>query len=325
MLLRRAAATLATTLAVLAATAALTGCDDGPPGATVGNPDATADSSTGGASAGATNEPDTSPYPTYVALGDSYTSAPGVPETELQSGCLRSNGNYPSLVAAQLRARHDTTFVDVSCSGATTLSLVGSQRAADRVIPPQFEALTPETSLVTVGIGGNDLELFTTMVGGCVTVAQQDPEGAPCRDYMEETGKEKDLLLEKIDKIAARVTSALKGVRDRSPQAEVVLVGYPQPVPAKGRCKMLPLAEGDYPYVRRIVTELGDALKGAARKAKASYVDLLGPSKGHDICAGEDAWVNGIAPDVNRALAFHPFAEEQQAVADLVLAKLRRS
>jgi len=102
----------------------------------------------------------------------------------------------------------------------------------------------------------------------------------------------------------------------------VVLVGYPQAVPAKGRCKILPLAKGDYPYVRSILVALDKALATAAKKGKATYVDLLGPSKGHDICAEDDAWVNGIATDVNRALAFHPFAEEQQAVADLVLKAL---
>jgi hypothetical protein len=45
-------------------------------------------------------------------------------------------------------------------------------------------------------------------------------------------------------------------------------------------------------------------------------------SKGHDICAGPDAWVNGSNTDLTRAIAFHPFAEEQQAVADLIMRKL---
>ena len=48
-------------------------------------------------------------------------------------------------------------------------------------------------------------------------------------------------------------------------------------------------------------------------------------SAGHDICAGADAWVNGINTDLTRAVAFHPFAEEQQAVADLILDELDES
>jgi lysophospholipase L1-like esterase len=303
MLVRRTVAVLA-----LAALGASTGCDDGPPGASVGNPSA---------SSGATRASNLA-YPTYVALGDSYTAAPGVPQTEQETGCLRSNGNYASLVANQL----ESDFVDVSCSAATTVALAGAQHSADHVYPPQFAALSADTSLVTLGIGGNDLELFQTMVGTCGQFGLSDPDGSPCRDYMKDAGKKLDLLVEKIDKISGRVKAALKGIHDRAPQARVILVGYPQPVPAKGTCRILPIAKGDYPYVRGIVVKLNNALRTAAKKAKADFIDMVKASKGHDICAGSDAWVNGVNTDLMRALAFHPFAEEQQAVADLIMRKL---
>jgi hypothetical protein len=35
--------------------------------------------------------------------------------------------------------------------------------------------------------------------------------------------------------------------------------------------------------------------------------------------------VNGINTDLMRALAFHPFAPEQEAVADLIMAKLDKA
>ncbi len=300
---RSLAALLLLTLATLA------GCSDDSPPTTVSKP-------TPSASAPGQD----SPYPTYVALGDSYTAAPGVPQTEQESGCLRSNGNYANLVASRLKSQ----FVDVSCSGATTLSLVGAQQVSNQVVPPQYAALSPDTSLVTIGMGGNDLDLFQTMVGVCAQLALNDRDGSPCRDYMADAGRKGDLLLEKIDKIQDRVTSALEGVRNRAPQAEVVLVGYPQPVPAEGRCQILPLAVKDYPYVRGIVVKLDQALRAAAKEAQVEYVDLVEVSAGHDICAGEDAWVNGVNTDLMRALALHPFAEEQQAVADLVLQKLKK-
>jgi lysophospholipase L1-like esterase len=296
-------------LVAVACLGTLAGCDDGPPPASVGNPTA---------SARATTSPANARFPTYVALGDSYTAAPGVPQTEQETGCLRSNGNYASQVANQLKS----DFVDVSCSGASTVSLVGAQQANGHVLPPQFAALSPDTSLVTLGIGGNDLQLFQTMVGTCGQLALSHPKGSPCRDYMADAGKKKDLLVEKIAKVGDRVTSALKGIHDRAPKAKVVLVGYPQPIPAKGSCRILPIAKGDYPYVHGLVVRLDDAMRDAARKAKAAFVDVLKASKGHDICAGADAWVNGVNTDLMRALAFHPFAEEQQAVADLVMKKL---
>jgi lysophospholipase L1-like esterase len=255
--------------AALLAALVLTGCDDGPPGASVGNP-----------SAGTTATPASElAYPTYVALGDSYTAAPGVPQTEQETGCLRSNGNYASLVADQLKS----SFVDVSCSGASTVALIGAQHTDDHVHPPQFAALSADTSLVTIGIGGNDLELFQTMVGTCGQLGLSDPDGAPCRDYMKDAGKKKDLLVEKIGKIGARVTAVLKGIHDRAPQARVILTGYPQPIPADGTCRILPIAKGDYPYVRGLVVRLNDAMRTAAKKAKADFIDMLKVSKAHDI------------------------------------------
>jgi len=93
-------------------------------------------------------------------------------------------------------------------------------------------------------------------------------------------------------------------------------------VPAHGTCAILPLAAGDYGYVRSISARLKDALRAAAEEADATFIDMVRASKGHDICAGPDAWVNGMNSDMARAVAFHPFAVEQQAVADLLVAEL---
>ena len=102
----------------------------------------------------------------------------------------------------------------------------------------------------------------------------------------------------------------LDGIRGRAPDADIVLVGYPHLVPEAGRCDLLPLATGDYDYVRGIWVELGPAMADAAAAADVTYVDLLGPSRGRDICAGSAAWVNGLVTD-ERAAALHPDAEEQ--------------
>jgi lysophospholipase L1-like esterase len=296
MPLRSAVASL-----IAASLLAAAGCDDGSTDANGGAEPSPSRVATGSA------------YPTYVALGDSYTAAPGVPRTDLTTGCARSDGNYPALLAATL----DSELVDVSCSGATTSDLVRPQRAGDRPIPPQLDALTAETSLVTLGIGGNDAQFFQHLVRGCVQLGRSEPEGAPCREHMSSAGG-RDGLAEKVDMIRPRVSAAIARVHARSPDATVVLVGYPQPVPAHGTCAILPLATGDYPYVRSLSTRLNDELRTAAREADAVFVDVLKASRGHDICAGPDAWVNGSQTDLARAAAFHPFAAEQQAVAELV-------
>ncbi|MFC4784573.1 SGNH/GDSL hydrolase family protein [Nocardioides sp. MAHUQ-72] len=297
-------------LAVLLALAA-TGCS----GSDAVEPGA-AEASAPTPSASVTDASGPATYARYVALGDSYTAAPLVPDTDVTNGCLRSTNNYPALVAADLSG---TQLVDVSCSGADSSSMVGVQQTGNQAQPPQFDALTPETDLVTVGIGGNDFDLFATLVGTCAKLRSSDPEGAPCEKRFTSGGS--DRLARELRQIRGHVAAIVAGIRDRAPKARVVVVGYPQILPPSGTCPdLLPLATGDYDYARRINEGLAQAVEQGARKADA-FVDVFGPSAGHDICS-DDPWINGRETDTSRALAFHPFAEEQEALARLVLAEL---
>ncbi|MGZ4449195.1 MAG: SGNH/GDSL hydrolase family protein [Nocardioides sp.] len=300
------------TLAAVVAALALTGCSGG-------------GSDAGAAPATTSTSPTTTPsapahvaFPTYVALGDSYTAAPLVPTTDTSNGCLRSSNNYPALVAAALPG---TQLTDVSCSGADSASLVGVQQVSGNLQPAQFDALQEDTSLVTVGIGGNDDHLFATVIGTCSQLGRQHPQGSPCTDRFTHGGT--DRLGKELDAIRTRITAIVTGIRDRSPKARIVVVGYPQIVPASGTCPQLPLARGDYPYVRSVNVGLARALQRGAAAGKADYVDLFAATAGHDICA-KDPWINGATTDPSAALAFHPFAAEQQKAAQLVLADLRR-
>lgn len=289
----------------------LSACTSSDGSAGAARPSASPSSPTGGSSAPA-------PAPTYVALGDSYTAAPGVPETETESGCSRSSANYPTLVAQEL----DLVLADVSCSGADTLALVGTQDTDRGPVPPQLLSVVPGLEVVTIGMGGNDEGLFRDLVTTCLSLASDDPTGSPCRDAMA-TPDGGDSAVDRIEVIETRLASALTGIKAKAPGAAVVLVGYPQLVPPSGTCESLPLADGDYAYVRSVTEQLGAATERAARDAEVRYVDVLAASAGHDVCAGPDAWVNGIANSIGRnAAPLHPFAEEQAAVADLVVAAL---
>lgn len=254
-------------------------------------------------------------YDQYVALGDSYTAAPLVPPTDTTSVCLRSAANYPALVA---RAMPGTTLTDVSCSGATTANMRTPQiGVGGESVPPQFDALRADTDLVTIGVGGNDERLFGGVLGECIELGRTDPAGAPCQ--AKNAGAPLD---ETFAHIRANVAGVVRGVRARSPRARVVVVGYPQIVPASGTCERLPFATGDYPFARSLNQRLAEAVRLAAADAGADYVDLWGPSQGHDTCSA-DPWINGRVTSADRALAYHPLAVEQQAVADLVLATIR--
>ena len=252
----------------------------------------------------------------YVALGDSFSAGPLIPTSDLAGGCLRSDRNYPSLVAEDLDV---ADFVDVTCSGATTRDLTRVQPTfGDARIPPQLRSVTASTDLVTIGIGGNDLGLFGTLVQTCTSLRASDPDGSPCARRLAERGPD---LAAATRLISARVTRGLRAIRSKAPRATVLLVGYLRLVPDRGSCDLLPLAEGDYAEGRRISRVLDRALEQAARRADVRFVDMYAASRGHDICSA-DPWVNGQVTDRQRALAYHPFAAGMRADADQVLRAL---
>jgi lysophospholipase L1-like esterase len=239
----------------------------------------------------------------YVALGDSYSAAPGVPTVEIASGCLRSTNNYPHLIAD---AEPGLKLVDVTCSAATTASLALPQEVSTSLgisVPPQLHALTPSTSYVTVSIGGNDLGLFSGLVG-CMT-------NGGCKAAY---GDKADATIEQVGQ---HVTRALRAIHDKAPSAEVALVGYPQLVPASGSCPQLRLDASDMAFVHGVLVKVSQRLAQAARDADALFVDVLSASEGHDICS-DDPWINGPRA-TSKAAAFHPFLAEQRAVAELVV------
>ncbi|WP_033413641.1 SGNH/GDSL hydrolase family protein [Actinomycetospora chiangmaiensis] len=252
------------------------------------------------------------PSAPYVALGDSYTSAPLTGATAgAPLGCLRSGNDYPHLVAAALRLG----VADVSCAGATTAALPAAQPTSAGTNPAQFDALGPDTRLVTVGIGGNDIG-FAEIVRTCLSAL---PFGTPCRDHW--TGGGTDRLAERVEALGPALAAVLGEVRRRAPAARVAVVGYPSLLPASGYgCyPVVPLAPGDLAYLRGVLTALDARLERSAVAGGAVYVDTAGPSVGHDFCQAPGVrWVEGLVP-LAPAYPFHPNAAGSAALSRAVV------
>lgn len=256
------------------------------------------------------------PRAVYVALGDSFTAGPGVPDQRPDAGsCARSDRNYPTLVARALRP---TAFTDVSCSGAVAADITG---AADET-PAQIDALGPDTTLVTISIGGNDAGFAPTTVA-CVALSLLDPDGAPCRDHFTSGGV--DRLAEAVDAVGPRAGAVLAAIRQRAPRARVLLVGYPSLMPrSKEECAVdQPIAAGDMPYLRSLNKRLNRVLADQAADAGVTFVDTFASSVGHDGCqAPQVRFVEGIL-GAQGAAPVHPNARGMRDMAEQVLAEIR--
>ncbi|MFD4557805.1 SGNH/GDSL hydrolase family protein [Streptomyces sp. NPDC058469] len=267
----------------------------------------------------------------YVALGDSYTAGPGITDpTGTPAGCDRSAGNYPALVAAELGLKGGD-FHDVSCSGATTTDLTAAQNTNDGTNSPQLRALSSTTRLVTLGIGGNDID-FSSMIKRCVAMGalyemtgsgKYIDEDAPCeRNYV--TG-DSDAVKKKIDTAGARLTRVLEEVRRRAPEARVYVVSYPAILPADGAdCgREMSLAPGDVTFLREKEQQLNSMLRQRASTAGAGYVDTYTPSADHSACAAKDTrWIEPLVPE-SPAAPVHPNARGERGMADAVLRTIK--
>jgi lysophospholipase L1-like esterase len=251
----------------------------------------------------------------YVAMGDSYTAGSLIPDlTGSPPGCLRSSHDYPALVAGAIGAG---SFADVSCQGATTENMSQPQSVPFGINPPQLDALSSSTTLVTVGIGGNDLG-FASIVIHCASLSWTDPLGAPCEDHYTSGGT--DQLTTEIDATAAKIAAVLQAIHQRAPNARVLLVGYPDILPNTGYgCwPLVPIAFGDVPYLRGVEYEMNQMLASEAAAGNATFVDTYTDSIGHDFCQPTGVkWIEGIVP-TSPAAPVHPNALGENAMAQQI-------
>jgi lysophospholipase L1-like esterase len=257
--------------------------------------------------------------PSYVALGDSYAAGPLIPvQTGKPAGCLRSTENYPAIVA-RILALPDVR--DVSCSAATTENLAAAQPVQPGVNAPQFDALSEDTDLVTLTIGGNDIG-FGSIISECATRSPREPAGAACRDFYTADGA--DQLVERIDATAPKIAAALDEIEARAPDARVLLVGYPAILPDSGPgCfPAIPFSPGDVAYLRETEKRLNDMLADEAEDADVYFIDTYTPFIDHDVCQLPGTkWIEGLIPTAPAA-PVHPNGLGMSAMATAVIEAL---
>lgn len=236
----------------------------------------------------------------YVALGGSFAAGTGIPQT---SGglCLRSDRSYPNLVAGAL----DLALVDVTCSGATTANV---RDTAQNGAPPQVDAVTRDTALVSLTVGGNDIG-YSTLAGSC-----GNPSAQPCVLDEQE-------LAEDVRALRSDLTALIDDLSARAPSAAIVLVTYAK-VANPQDCASLRFD----PDEAAGVAAMGEALQGVfldvAARTGVVLADPYAESEGHGPCASDaDRWIEGLV--ALGSVPYHPSALGHEAMAQLVLDALR--
>ena len=252
----------------------------------------------------------------YVAMGSSFAAGPGVTKSadEPPTRCSRSTDNY----AHQLARKRKLQLVDVSCGGATTAHILG--RWND--LAPQVDAVTPDTRLVTVTIGGNDLGYIGSLYASSCSGAEPAQQPSFCRPRAGVDSEARSRALaapteEAWAALEARLEAIATEVRLRSPAAELVFVDYLTVLPETELCSQTPLSKEAAAQARATAKRLAELTAAVAQRTKARIVRASQMSIGHDACS-TDPWVTGfIAPAGGERFApYHPNLRGMAALAD---------
>ena len=241
----------------------------------------------------------------YVSLGSSFAAGAGIGPVKpgTPPRCSRTDNNYATLLAARL----GLTLDDQGCGGATSAHVTGPWSE----LPAQIDAVTADTRLVTLTIGGNDLNYVATLfMAGCDPATGLTVQGRtmPCTPLRAPT--EADF---------ARAETGLRAiaqqVRTRAPLARLVFVQYvtllpPQPCPATA------ISPEGAALARGIATRLAAITATVAKDADADLLAADQLSRGHTPCDAQP-WAKGRPDPADPApgAPWHPNAAGHAAIA----------
>jgi len=217
--------------------------------------------------------------PSYVALGDSYSSGVGT-RSYLDDGttCQRSAYAYPSLIAA---ARgYALSFR--ACSGATIPD----------VTTIQLSALSSKTAYVTISVGGNDAG-FADVLSECAQPWwMSDCNGAidTARAYIR-------------TRLPAALSTLYAAIRARASAAEVVVVGYPRVFDGEDCQAATWFSPTEESRLNATADLLDSTISAAATATGFAFANPVGRFTGHAVCDDVE-WLNGLSYPVSES--YHP-------------------
>ena len=250
----------------------------------------------------------------YVAMGSSFAAGAGIGPTKpgTPERCQRTELNYASILAHDLSLALD----DQGCGGATTAHLLGPWNE----LPAQIDAVSPDTRLVTITVGGNDLNYIGTLfMAGCdpATGFQMGDRVIPCLP----TALPSD---EDYAKVERQLVAVGEAVRSRAPHATLVFVQYVTLVPEQP-CDALRLTPEQARDLRGLGTRLAEATRNAATATGAQVLDVDSLSASHTACdAAPWSKAAPIADDPVPGAPWHPNAAGHAAIAAALAEMLTR-
>ena len=115
-----------------------------------------------------------------------------------------------------------------------------------------------------------------------------------------------------------KLSAVLDGIRQRSPNARIVVTGYGLYIKPDGCWPLQPVLPTDADFLQGSVNALNAVIKRQAEAHGDTYIDLVTPSAGHDSCqSASQRWLEGYVP-VHPAAPLHPNQSGEAAYASVI-------
>jgi lysophospholipase L1-like esterase len=237
----------------------------------------------------------------YVGLGSSIASGYGI--AVQSTTCGRSSRDYGQLVSQH----YQLNLVDVSCGAAVIANVVDAPQGSN---PPQLTFVTPATKLVTIAVGGNDIDYNATAVACSNAATCAAPANLPTL----------------VVNMRIALKAMIAKIKAAAPSATIVFVTYPREVPAGKNCPALGFTDAAAAVLRSMGQTLENAFAQVVKPLGVVFVDPYSVRGDHTACAApSQRWTAGSKYTFGvTGFAYHPTALGHKAMAKLIIKALGR-
>jgi hypothetical protein len=169
----------------------------------------------------------------------------------------------------------------VACSGAETTDVIANQ----------VSALSADTALVTISIGGNDAG-FSDVMTDC-TLGSDD-------DCVESNRKAQVYAR---DELPGRLDAVYSEIDTRASSAEVVVLGYPHIYALNGDCSA-GMSETKRAAINQSSDVLAETIADRAAAFGFTFVDGRATFATHEICGSAAQWLHSFTFPIDES--YHP-------------------
>lgn len=210
------------------------------------------------------------------------------------------------------------TSTPASPRGGTTTTTSASGKLGEKlsVLGAQIDALEPDTDLITLSIGGNDISFGPW--SRCVSGMLEDRGEEDCDDGLYEESARSLLDL------PARLDDIYRRIHEKAPDATIITTGYMPIASLQDECEATAgLPSGSLNWAAGLTVTMNAMVRDAATRNGALYV-LPANADFHSVCAPvSERWTDPTGEETNSFPA-HPTPAGQKAMAEAIVDVLKK-